>query len=109
VAFYLLLIVPHIVALGGLFAFAAQTRDGQGSAEDDGEAGGGGDGGTLVPRDPKARPPGGGLPLADGRPPRRRLRVGERLAELYPRRLRRGDERHPPRPLPAPARGPAHR
>lgn len=99
VTFYLLLIVPHILALGGLFAFAWQTLDGQGSADDDTDLGGGGGGGLPAPSRPRSQPPGGGLPLPGAGQPRRRLRVGEQLADLYPGPARRGVEpREPARP-----------
>lgn len=99
--FYLLLIIPHVLALGGLFAIAMQTRDGQSGGEEDHGLGGGGGGGTPTPEGPRTQPPRGGMPLPGGGPPSRRLRVGETLAELYPRRLRRGHDRPVPAPRPA--------
>jgi hypothetical protein len=93
--FYLLLIIPHVVALGGLFAFAFYTNtDTPGDEQEDG--GDGRDGGQQLPRTPPPAPSGGGLPLSQSSPPRRRLRVGESLAELHPRPPRR--DRDPRRP-----------
>jgi hypothetical protein len=95
VAFYLLLVVPHVVALGGLFAWAARV-DPCGVGEDgvDGTDGGGG---LEPPRKPRPLGPSGGLPLDSGEPPARRLRVGERLADLHPPPSRRD---HNPAPAP---------
>ena len=99
--FYLLLIVPHILALGGLFAFAWQTLDGQAGADDDADFGSGGGGGSPVPAGPRPDAPSGGLPLPGAEAPRRRLRVGEQLVELYPPVPRRGGEPREPAREPA--------
>lgn len=94
--FYLLLIVPHTVALCGLafYAYKSQVRP----VSDDPSSGPGWDDGDAAPpRMPRPGPSAGGLPLPGATPPHRRLRVGERLAELYPRRRRRD---HAPQPSP---------
>jgi hypothetical protein len=98
---YLLLIIPHILALGGLLAFACHADEaipregGYGGAD-------GGDGGHQPPRAPQPEPSRGGLPLSYSTPPRRRLHAGEQLSELHPRPLRR--EHEPQHPQRAPAR-----
>jgi hypothetical protein len=94
-AFYLLLIVPHLLALGGLFAFAAMVNPGRGTEE--GADGSDGGGGLEPPLDPAPVPPSGGLPLDRAELPARRLRVGENLADLHPPRPRRDHEADPPR------------
>jgi hypothetical protein len=98
--FYLLLIVPHVLALGGLFALAFRTRSG--GAGEEGEGGPGGPpNDPPPPTAPGPVPSGGGLPLEHAEPPRRRLAPGERLAEQYPRPARR--EHEPARPQRSPA------
>ncbi len=93
--FYLLLIVPHTLALGGLALYAYRS---QASPVGDDPSGPGWDGGDAAPpRGPRPGPPTTRLPLPGATPPRRRLRFGERLADLYPRRRRRD---HAPRPSP---------
>lgn len=95
-AFYLLLILPHLLALAGLFAFAAVVKPGRGDAEGaDGTDGG--DGGLEPPLDPAPISPSGGLPLVQTEAPPRRLRVGETLADLHPARPRRDHEPDSPR------------
>ncbi len=85
---YLLLILPHIAMIAGLLAFAYYShRTVVGEGDDGGSYGYRTD--APAPRSPKPVPSGGGLPLADSASPRRRLRGGERLSEIYPRRLRR--------------------
>jgi hypothetical protein len=97
VAFYLLLIIPHLLALGGLFAFAAMVKPGRGDeAGADGSDGGGG-GGLEPPLGPAPVRPSGGLPLEQTELPARRLRVGENLADLHPARPRRDHEPEPAR------------
>jgi hypothetical protein len=99
--FYLLLILPHVLAIGGLLAFALCTASSAPSGEAD-EGTDGGDGGQrLPPTAPEPAPPRGGLPLGDSDPPRRRLRVGEQLSDLH-RALPRRD-RGPHRPPRTPA------
>jgi len=83
---YLLLIVPHLLALGGLLMFAIRTGATAPGEDGYGDHGGGGD---WPPRRPGPPPGPNGLPLDGAVAPRRRLRVGERLAELHPRRGRR--------------------
>jgi hypothetical protein len=95
VAFYLLLIIPHLVALGGLFAFAAMVQPGRGDEE--GADGADGGGGLEPPLDPAPVAPSGGLPLDQTELPPRRLRVGENLADLHPPRPRRDHEPEPAR------------
>jgi hypothetical protein len=92
--FYALLILPHLLALVGLAVFAYRT----GAAEpcDDDYGGWGGSGRDQPPRGPEPPPPFRGLPLGGATAPRRRLRVGERLSELYPRRSRRAHGREQP-------------
>jgi hypothetical protein len=100
--FYLLLIIPHVLALGGLFAYAFYSNVGE--AGDDEEWGyGGDDGGQQPPPAPDAGPGGGDLPLPKSSPPRRRLVVGEQLADLHPRPARR--EHDPVEPQRSPAHG----
>jgi hypothetical protein len=96
--FYLLLALPHVVGMAALLAIAYRTSSGGSADEGDGGIDDGGGRGDPPP-EPTPRPSGGGLPLEHADPPRRRLRVGERLAELYPRRLRRD---HAPAPQRAP-------
>ena len=73
-AFYLLLIIPHLLALGGLFAFAARVDPG--GAHEEGMDGPDGGGGTEPPFEPAPVSPTGGLPLDVTDFPPRRLRVG---------------------------------
>jgi hypothetical protein len=99
--FYILLIIPHLVLMAGFLWFAYTVSAGGG---EDADAGWGRwDYDFEPPPGPNPAPGAGGPPLPDAGQPRRRLRVGERLAELYPRRLRRG---HGPR---VPDREPAVR
>lgn len=97
-AFYLLLVIPHVLALGGLFAWAARVNPG---GADDGAEGSDGGGGLETPLDPQPVRPSGGLPLEGGEPPARRLRVGERLADLHPLPPRRDHEPEPSPRVPA--------
>jgi hypothetical protein len=99
--FYLLLIVPHVLALGGLFAIAFRTSAG-GSGDDEKGGPGGPPTDPPPPRAPQPVPSGGGLPLEHADHPRHRLPPGERLAEQYPRPVRR--EHEPPEPRRAPTR-----
>ncbi len=111
--FYLLLILPHVLALAALLTLAACTAAGGcGGQVADAEEGTD-DGGGLRPPPVPPRPlrPRGGLPLPLSGTPRRRLRVGERLRELHPARVRRG---HPPAvpaqpAAPVPVHGPDRR
>jgi hypothetical protein len=96
--FYLLLVIPHVVALGGLFAFAFYAD--RGNPGEGGGASDGNDGGLELPRSPKPGPGGGDLPLPDADQPRRRLHVGEQLADLHPRPARRERDPAPPRRAP---------
>ena len=101
-AFYLLLAIPHIAALGGLFIWAARVEPCSPSDEHFGGSEGG-DGGSGTPLGPNPVQPSGGLPLDGSEPPARRLRVGERLADLHPPVPRR-DPEHAPVPPRVPAR-----
>lgn len=100
--FYLLLILPHVLAIGGLLGFALHSAAGGANGEPD-EGSDGGGGLRPPPSRPRPRPPSpsGGLPLSDADPPRRRLRAGERLSELHPALPRREHERGPARRTPA--------
>jgi hypothetical protein len=94
--FYFLLIIPHLVACVGLIAWAIRVQPGV--FGDSGAEGSDGGGGLEPPLDPQPQGPSGGLPLdGDAVPPRRRLRVHERLADLYPRKPRRTHEPVQPR------------
>ena len=98
--FYLLLIIPHLTAISGLLFFAYRS-----GAGDTGEERPGGSGGSPVqvpPRGPRPGPSGTGPPLPDATAPRRRMRVGGRLSELHPGRLRR--EHAPSAPERTPSR-----
>jgi hypothetical protein len=97
--FYLLLILPHVLAIGGLLAFALCSSSGACTDRaDEGTDGGGGGGQRRPPTAPQPAPPRGGLPLGDAQPPWRRLRVGEQLSELYqPSRRRDRGPHRPPR------------
>jgi hypothetical protein len=100
--FYLLLIVPHLLALTGLFAWAARVQPGGVSDMEvdgsDGGGGGGGGGGPEPPLDPAPVKPSDGLPvIGDAVAPARRLRVGERLADRHHPIPRRDHEPVPPR------------
>jgi hypothetical protein len=85
---YLALIVPHVLAIFGLLAYAYRS----GAGEDPDEAFGGSDGffePSAPPPPPTPSPAMAPLPLPDASPPRRRIRVGGRLSESYPQRPRR--------------------
>lgn len=109
--FYLLLALPHVLGMVVLLwiAYRTSARDSVGGA--DPLDGGEGDGG--LPRDPTPDPlpsgggvplpSGGRLPLSEAGAPRRRLRIGEQLAELYPAPARR---EHPPQQPDRPRRTP---
>jgi hypothetical protein len=98
--FYLLLIIPHLLAILGLAWYAYRT----GFREDDSaEFGDGSDDGSGGVRPPPPHPvsPRGGPPLPDAVPPRRRIRVGERLSDLHPSPPRRDTEPVDPRREPS--------
>jgi hypothetical protein len=93
----MLLIVPHLLALAGLLAYAYRAMVTEPSGDDYG--GRDGDQGDQTPREPESGPPLTGPPLPNASSPPRRLHVGERLSELHPRRLRREhDPEQPTRP-----------
>ena len=94
-AFYLLLIIPHLVALGGLFWFAWSVQPGR--PDEEGADGADDGGGLEPPLEPAPVQPRGGLPLEQTEFPPRRLRVGENLADLHPQRPRRDHEPEPAR------------
>lgn len=95
--FYVLLIIPHVLAIAGLIGFAFRITE-DGPSEEGFEETEGGDGGSPVPTPPSR--PQGGLPLPEAIPPSRRLRAGEHLADLHPRPARREHEPEPPRRAP---------
>lgn len=101
--FYLLLILPHLLGIIGLIAWAARVEPNHGPSDGGAEGSdGGGGGGLEPPLDPQPVGPSGDLPLdGDASQPARRLRVHERLADLHPPRPRRDHE-----PDPAPSRTP---
>ena len=85
---YVVLIIPHLLAISGLLAFAHRT--GVSEVSEDPYGGSDGDHGEQPP--PRAPQPGPvifGLQLANATPPRRRIQPGERLSHVHPRRLRR--------------------
>jgi hypothetical protein len=86
---YVLLIVPHVLAISGLLAFACWSMIGD-------DAGLDGDQGGQPPSLPEPRPPLTGPPLPNASSPRRRIHVGERLSEVHPQRPRRVHD--PPQP-----------
>ena len=88
--FYLLLIVPHLLALAGLFAWAARVEPGGVSDEEVEGSDGRGGGGPEPPLEPEPVKPSGGLPLIGDA-------VAERLADLHPPTPRRDHEPVPPR------------
>jgi hypothetical protein len=92
--FYLLLILPHLLALVGLAAFAYYSS----ACEPSQDSPGGWDhrGGEPPPPEPDRGPSLGGPPLDDATLPRRRMRVGERLSELYPGAPRRAHDPNQP-------------
>jgi hypothetical protein len=96
----------HVVALllgGLLFAIFVRTDAKPGNSEADDEDEGGGGGNDRLGGSPKTSPS-GGIPLPDAEPAPIRLRGPGRLADLRPRRQRRGAPVHP---RPAPHRVPA--
>jgi hypothetical protein len=107
--FYLALIIPHLVLMGALLAFAYYSH--RVVVDDAGESGprwSDGDQGEP-PREPLPGPSGGFLPLAHSAPPRRRLHAGERLSDLHPARPRRGREGDPYEPRRTPVQDPQAR
>jgi hypothetical protein len=94
--FYVILVLPHLLAIVGLAAFAFYSGvDGLG---EDGDGGSDGIEGGQPPGGPEPEPLLSGPPLIDATPPRRRMRVGERLSELYPSRRRRDHDPKQPTP-----------
>jgi hypothetical protein len=96
---YLLLIIPHLVAIAGLLAYALRS-----SPLDEGQESQGGpfrpDGEPTPPSPPQPTPSRGSPPLPREVAPRRRIRGAERHSNLHPRRPR---PEHPTRqPNPAP-------
>jgi hypothetical protein len=93
---YVLIALPHLVGLVALLAWAFSTGA-RGGREEPEEGFGGGGGLRMPPRMPQPVRPRGGLPLADAAAPPRRLRVGQRLGDLYPARARRSSHPRPDR------------
>lgn len=83
---YLFLIIPHLLALVVLLGFAIRSGS---RGQERGDSGDGWDDGPNGPPPPAPKPSGFGPPLPDAALPRRRVRVGGRLSELYPPRPRR--------------------
>jgi hypothetical protein len=98
--FYILLILPHVAAIGGMLWFAFGTDEPEPPAWgwDDGP----GDDPAPMPPDPRSGPS-YGPPLTDAEQPRPRLRPGEQLADRTVGPPRR--DRHP-LPERAPAQTP---
>jgi hypothetical protein len=92
--FYALLIVPHLLALIGLAVFA--YRSGVAEPCDDDGPGWDDRGPEQPPPGPVPGPPSDMPALIDAGPPWRRVRVGERLSELYPPPPRREHDRKQP-------------
>jgi hypothetical protein len=90
--FYVLMVIPHLVALAGLLAYALRSAPLEADEDGYGESRGP-EGGPEAPVDPSPGPPSDYPLLSDGATPRRRVRGGERLSDLHPRRARR---EHPP-------------
>ena len=92
--FYLLLIIPHVAAIGGMLWWAFRTDDLGGPTYGDNWWGD-----WTDPDEPRPEPPTGGPsvtgpPLADASQPSPRMRPGEQLSERslpVPRR----DREHP--------------
>jgi hypothetical protein len=97
---YVLLIVPHLLALGGLLAFACRSMMAEAGEDDYGWGEDNQD--DQPPLAPEPLAPLTGPPLPHASSPRRRMRVGERLSELHSRRPRR--EHDPPQPTRPPVK-----
>jgi hypothetical protein len=90
--FYVLLILPHLLAIAGLLAYALHSAPVD--AGEDGYAGP--NGGSQPPLDPSPPPPVDYPLVSDAASPRRRLRVGERLSDQHARPPRREHPIHEP-------------
>jgi hypothetical protein len=97
---YAILIIPHMIALSALFMYAYRTDSAVKGAEPDVRSEG--PGGPPPPEPPSPVPSGGGLPLPNSTPPRRRLQDGERLSDLHLHPRRRESEPPAGDPVPAP-------
>lgn len=97
---YLLLIIPHLVALGALLGYALSSDPGEAPDECGGESYGFEGGSKLPPKPSPLGPALDGPPLPNAAAPARRLRNAERLSDLHPRRQRRDRPSHPPNPAP---------
>ncbi len=93
--FYLLLIIPHLIALAALLGYALRTAP---SDDPAGESAGSDGEPNPPPNPPRLDPPLGGPPLPDAAPSARRLRDAERVCDLRPRPRGRERPDHPPRP-----------
>lgn len=96
--FYLLLIIPHLVALAALLGYALRAAP----TEDPGAESSGSEGTPDPPPSrPRLGPPGDGPPLPDAAPSGRRLRDAEELSDVRPHhRRRREHPGHPHKPAP---------
>jgi hypothetical protein len=98
--FYLLLIIPHLVALTALLGYAVRSAPREANDEPSGESSGPAGEPKPPPNPPPLAPPAGGPPLPDAAPLGRRLRDPEEIYDLRPRRQRRQHPDHPPKPAP---------
>lgn len=97
--FYLLLIIPHLVALAALLGYALRSRP-RAVSGDDWESSGS-EGEPKPPPQPRPLGPAiDGPPLPDGAAPPGRLRDADRLPHPRRRRRRREHPAHPPEPTP---------
>jgi hypothetical protein len=91
--FYVLMVIPHLVAIAGLLVYAFRSAPVDGGEDDYGEFRGP-EGGPKAPVDPSPEPPVDFPVLTHVAAPHRRMRGGKRLSDLHPRRTRR---EHPAR------------
>ena len=95
--FYVLMVIPHLVAIAGLLAYALRSAPVEAGEDGYGDFPGP-EGGPEAPVDPSSGPPVDYPVLTDGATPHRRMHVGERLSDLHPRRARREHPAHAPSP-----------
>ena len=96
--FYLLLIIPHLVAIAGLLAYALRASPFDESEESQGGSSGSG-GRPPLPSPPPATPS-GSSPRVPREVSRRRIRDAEPHSKLHPRRARREHPTRQPNPAP---------